>query len=149
MSGLGVPRALAKNSLELSALLRKYSYKAPRNLLVPWRVAIDTSAPLLRPISAVEVLVVTLYSWTPLGVRRWTLLEAFGTEDSFASMPSMVVFEDMSREPFTWIPVPAAPAERCTTPGSRVRSASGFRPLSGNSLTSACDMTLPTVASLV
>src|ERR1051325_5485680 len=101
MSGLGLPSALAKNSLELSARLRKNSNSVPWNWLVPEGVAPDTAPPLLRPCSAVKLLVVTLYSCTLSGWSRYTLFDAFPTEDSLASMPSMVVLEAISREPFT------------------------------------------------
>ncbi len=62
ISGFGAPSALAKNSFELSAVLRKNSYAVPWNWFVPPRVATETEAPLLRPSSGVALFVVTLYS---------------------------------------------------------------------------------------
>src|SRR5215469_16543816 len=118
ISGLGVPWAFAKNSFEFRLVLRKNSNSVPWNALLPPRVATLMLAPLLRPSSAVGLLVVTLYSWTLSGVRRYRFERGLGTVDSLASIPSIVTLNARSREPLTWMPEPAAPAERCTTPGS-------------------------------
>src|SRR5947207_2123976 len=62
MTDLAFPSALAKNSFELRDVLRRNSYKVPWKAFCPLRVATFTFAPLLRPSSAVGLLVVTLYS---------------------------------------------------------------------------------------
>src|SRR6266851_5049890 len=93
MSAFGFPCAFAKNSLALRFVFRRNSKTVPWNWLVPPLVAMLMDAPLLRPSSGVALLVVTLYSWTLSGVRRYRFDNGLGTVDSLASMPSMVTLK--------------------------------------------------------
>src|SRR5262249_4819334 len=75
--------------------------KRSMKLIEPLRVAAETEAPLLRPSSGVALLVVTLYSCTLSGFRRYKFETGFGTDDSLASIPSTVTLTDRSRAPLT------------------------------------------------
>ena len=122
---------------------------SPCKSLAPARVAIATFAPLFRPKSAVALCVTTRYSCTLSEVKRKMLLCGLGTEDSLASMPSIVRLCARSRDPNTCVPEPAPLVVRCTRPGCSTIRFSGLRPFRGSSATARRSTTSLTIALVV
>ena len=152
--GLSSPARLPKNVLELSALLRWYSKRLPRKVLVPEREAMLMTPPVNRPNSALLLLVCTL----ELGDR----LRAGRQHDDVAvgrilHRHAVEVDEALwfAVPPPTWklpaantfLPVRLPSLPPCgTTEGASVIRFRTLRPFSGNSCTGRLPTTMPTDA---